>query len=255
MQVPVVRPTTPGPIYSDISSVKSDSLQTPNLDLPVAEWNFTELSFPELDFLEVEEDLPPTVPQRSLDTPPILLSSEPVNKGKPVEDIPIDLSVVKPISSDDSVSPTRDSPVSQPLTSSVTSPPTSTVGVTSQLMEDFPEIRLPAPFTSLEQLSSNPYFFFIGAPSHYLNNSTAQLLRASRVSAREFYASYERRFVPEGFSSICKEESVSFPDGRTYRLIDTWNKAPRTLNAVNASTQTDALPVACDLPLDLSGKR
>ena len=120
-----------------------------------------------------------------------------------------------------------------------TIPPFSTE--TNSLVPEFPEIQLPKPFFSFEQLSANPYFYFIGAPSHYLKGHTAQLLKAARVSPRQHLTNFQRRIVPDGYSTISKNESITFPDGTVYTLTDCWSKDPNTKITVNAYTQT------CDL--------
>lgn len=95
------------------------------------------------------------------------------------------------------------------------------------LVPDYPEIRLPRPFSSYNQLSSNPFFFFIGAPSHYFPGEAAQLLKATRISARQHLQNYERRFIRDGYLGITKEEAVTFPDGSRHHHLDTWCKEPR----------------------------
>lgn len=91
------------------------------------------------------------------------------------------------------------------------------------LVPDYPEIRLPRPFNAYNQLSSNPLCFFIGAPSHYFPGEAAQLLRATRISARQHLKNYERIFIPDGYLGITKKETVTFPDGSRYHLLDTWH--------------------------------
>lgn len=86
------------------------------------------------------------------------------------------------------------------------------------LVPDYPEIRLPRPLNAYNQLSSNPFCFFIGAPSNYFPGEAAQLLRATRISARQHLKNYERRFIPDGYLGITKKGWIQISSPRHLAL-------------------------------------
>lgn len=181
----------------------------------LSQWGFSGLSFPEL--LSFQDHLPSDGDKDNhlLATPKRVSTPDCVSANLSSSPIPVEVPVVsaqeEPLVPLDLSRPSAARTCSEGLKE----PSQSVASNKPLLVPDYPEIRLPRPFSSYNQLSSIPFFFFICAPSHYFPGEAAQLLKETRISVRLHLQNYERRFIPDGYLEITKEEAVTFPDGWT----------------------------------------